>query len=215
MKELFNMFFIKEIILERDKVIFTKEKLIYSLFENEKYERLIRGWVKIIIKDQIMAITRMEALKEPSRKALEKIINKNFFISQDKLFHHIFDKTNKLLIIYSVEKPALLDKIVENATVKHVIPYEVFLVNKYKKKIKGNNGIIFYISKGKLMVLGLFNKNLVFTRKYTEIKIESFKTALREYKKENLIDKNFSVIFEGETNMISSNSINQLNEELR
>ena len=187
MKELCSMALNRELLINKDKISFINEDKEFYIRESNKYDSLIKGNINIVIKGETLMITKINTNKKPDKKFIYETINSNFFNSKDKLFHYIYDKKNKTLIIYSIAKPFVLNKIIEKASIKKILPYEVFLFEKFKRKIKNKCGMIFYIEEGSSIAIGIVNGYIVFVKEVDRIEKESLASVINEFKIEERI----------------------------
>lgn len=202
----------KEVIINKDKIVFVKEDKEFYIRESNKYDSLIKGKINIIINGETLMITKINSKKKPDKKFIYETINNNFFNANDKLFHYKYDKKNKTLIIYSIVKPFILNKIIEKASIKKIIPYELLIYEKLKGKIKKECGMIFYIQKTSAIAIGIVNGNIVFLKEVGEVKKEVFANIIKEFKSREII-KELELIIKGDKAKFNSLSIEELKKE--
>ncbi|MBL4931029.1 hypothetical protein JK634_04365 [Clostridium sp. YIM B02565] len=199
----------KELLITKDKITFINENKEFYIREINKYDSLIKGNINIVIKGETLMITKININKKPDKKLIYETINSNFFNSKDKLFHYIYDKKNKTLIIYSVIKPFVLNKIIEKACIKKIRPYEVFLFEKFKRKIKNKCGMIFYIEEGYAIALGIVNGYMGFIKEVENIEKESLFSVIDEFKSAEKI-KDMELMIRGDEKKLDYFNIEEL-----
>jgi hypothetical protein len=142
------------------------------LTEFDKYKKELKGKLKVILIN-----TRMEVIKIMLNKneTIEKVIDENFYNPKDKLFHYIRNKKSNDLILYSIDKPMVLDRLMESGRIIAIKPYEFMLLKKYspKKNIlfklhepkkKNTKKIIIHSDFGRLFLLAMDEDELVYSK---------------------------------------------------
>ncbi len=162
----------KEIIIDDNYITFSDQKMKFKLTEFDKYKKELKGKLKVILIN-----TRMEVIKIMLNKneTIEKVIDENFYNPKDKLFHYIKNKKSNDLILYSIDKPMVLDKLMESGRIIDIKPYEFMLLKKYspKKNIlfkpyepkkKNSKKIIIHSDFGRLFLLAIDEDELVYSK---------------------------------------------------
>lgn len=162
----------KEIIIDDNYITFSNQKMKFKLTEFDKYKKELKGKLKVILIN-----TRMEVIKIMLNKneTIEKVIDENFYNPKDKLFHYIKNKKSNDLILYSIDKPMVLDKLMESGRIIDIKPYEFMLLKKYspKKNIlfkpyepkkKNSKKIIIHSDFGRLFLLAIDEDELVYSK---------------------------------------------------
>lgn len=162
----------KEIIIDDNYITFSNQKMKFKLTEFDKYKKELKGKFKVILIN-----TRMEVIKVMLNKneTIEKVIDENFYNPKDKLFHYIKNKKSNDLILYSIDKPMVLDKLMERGRIIAIKPYEFMLLKKYspKKNIlfkpyepkkKNSKKIIIHSDFGRLFLLAIDEDELVYSK---------------------------------------------------
>lgn len=162
----------KEIIIDDNYITFSNQKMKFKLTEFDKYKKELKGKLKVILIN-----TRIEVIKIMLNKneTIEKVIDENFYNPKDKLFHYIKNKKSNDLILYSIDKPMVLDKLMESGRIIDIKPYEFMLLKKYspKKNIlfkpyepkkKNSKKIIIHSDFGRLFLLAIDEDELVYSK---------------------------------------------------
>lgn len=162
----------KEIIIDDNYITFSDQKMKFKLTEFDKYKKELKGKLKVILIN-----TRMEVIKIMLNRneTIEKVIDENFYNPKDKLFHYIKNKKSNDLILYSIDKPMVLDKLMESGRIIDIKPYEFMLLKKYspKKNIlfkpyepkkKNSKKIIIHSDFGRLFLLAIDEDELVYSK---------------------------------------------------
>lgn len=162
----------KEIIIDDNYITFTSQKRKFKLTEFDKYKKELKGKFKVVLIN-----TRMEVIKVMlnENETIEKVIDENFYNPKDKLFHYIKNKKSNDLILYSIDKPMVLDRLMESVRITAIKPYEFMLLKKYlpKKNIlfkhsapkkKNNKKIIIHSDFGRLFLLAIDEEELVYSK---------------------------------------------------
>ncbi|MDD7793951.1 hypothetical protein [Clostridium sp. 'White wine YQ'] len=203
----------KKVLINKDKISFIHENKEFYIRESNKYESLIKGNISIVIKGETLMITKINTNKRPDKKFIYETINSNFFNSKDKLFHYIYDKKNKTLIIYSIVKPFILNKIIERASIKKIIPYEVFLFEKYKRGSKNKCRMICYIEESSAIAIGIVNGYIVFLKEVDKIEKERLASVINDFKIKEKI-KEMELMIKSDERELNSFNIEELRKEL-
>lgn len=159
----------KEIIIDDTYITFSKLKKRFKVIDIDKYKKELKGNLRIILIN-----TRMEVIKVNLKRdeTIEKVIGKNFYNPKDKLFHYIKNRKSNNVILYSIEKPMVLDRLMETGKISSIKPYEFMLLKKYtpKKNIlfkifspknKSNKRIVIHSDFERLFLLAIDKDELV------------------------------------------------------
>ncbi len=193
----------KEIIIDDNYITFSNQKRKFKLTEFDKYKKELKGKIKVVLIN-----TRMEVIKVMLNKneTIEKVIDENFYNPKDKLFHYIKNKKSNDLILYSIDKPMILDKLMESGRIIAIKPYEFMLLKKYspKKNIlfkpyaskeKNNKKIIIHSDFGRLFLLAIDEDELVYSKNINLNELRELNNYIKLSKTKMLKEKEDKIEF--------------------
>ena len=160
----------KRLIIDKDCIKLLKDNKSISF--KDIHKNPLRGKFDILLINN-----RMEIISTPLEKytSIEKIVNENFYNPKEKLFHYVKNKKENKLILYSIDKPIILDNLMDKGRINSIKPYEFILLKKYspKKNIflnpcspkkKSVKKIVIHSEFRRIFLLGIEDNQLIFCK---------------------------------------------------
>lgn len=148
----------KKLVIDNDTITFLNYNKKFQLIDIDKYKNYLKGSLKIILLNN-----RLETIVTNINDYIniEKLINENFYNPKDKLFHYVVNKKTNNMILYSIDKPMILDNIMDYGKIISVEPYEFLLLKKYKAKKKSAKSIVLHVDFNKIFILAIENNQII------------------------------------------------------
>lgn len=120
---------VRNIALDGGELISLKNSKRFKISEIHKHTKYLKGSLRLLLLNN-----RIEIITSDKLKSIQDIVDENFYEPKNKLFHYVKRKKTGEIILYSIDKPEVLDVILENSKIVNIEPYEFVILKKYKKR---------------------------------------------------------------------------------
>lgn len=143
----------KKVYIEGNSYIYNKKN--FPLYEVEKLKDELGKKVNAIILEENIKIKTYYDItlkKKDKQDIIEKLIRENFNENEDFLYHYLYNNRKKRLIIYSVKKGLMVEKLLRGCKEVVVEPVQ-FLIKRIVENKIGKKGTLIYLQHERKMYL--------------------------------------------------------------
>ncbi|MGG7176131.1 hypothetical protein ACQPU1_00955 [Clostridium paraputrificum] len=171
----------KVILLKYNKLIY--KGLNYEIKDFIKEKKSVRNRVMYLL-DEDLYIKKyiFDKKNKIDSKDINRIIEEAFGLDEDYLFHYTMNRKRKELSIYAIKGGRKVSKLCENIRKVKIIPIQLEMLKKIKRKIKDKSWGSIFSYKDSYYFISV--KDGIFNGSFVERNLEYFLVRIKEFKGE-------------------------------